>query len=236
MRKLIPHVLLALMTLGAGVAALSSFQSTRFSGAFVELKETTCLDQATSQPIPASQTSTKTLVPSWGDYSSQARYATPASTGLVAVAPAGWYCRAASGTPAGVDIRSNSSQLQPATIIEYLTTSDQSASRMACPYNKEARSLVNAATDAVTATQICTPSPSDRIIRKIGNFVIIKSTSANTGTIYGALSFQNSQSKLTAKLGVCVPIDEKITSGTSTYTFDAGACLQYLRTFALNNG
>jgi hypothetical protein len=234
MRKLIPHILLAVMTLGAGVAALSSFQSTRFTGAFVELKETTCLDQGTNQPIPASETPIKTLVPSWADYSSQARYATPASTGLVAVAPAGWFCRAATGTPAGVDIRSNASQTQPATIIEYLITTGEAASRMACPYNKEAHALVDASTDAVTTSQICTPAPSDSIIRKIGDFVIIKSTSATTGTIYGALSFH--KTNLTSKLGVCVPIDEKITSGNASYTFDAGACLQYLRTFALNNG
>ncbi len=231
MRKLIPHALLAALTLGAGLGALTSFQSTRFSAARAALVAAPCISQSTGQSIPASSTPIEAIIP--GDAVDNAGlYATPSGSNLVAVAPTGWICHAATSSPSGVDIRNSEDPKVPVTVLQFLSAVGPNAEQVACPYSREARDQILKIGGETLVQSTCAMSELNSISGQEGDYVYITATSATSGPLYGVIAYSSVTDS--ANVGICIPSDS-LTPGKPSYVFDRSTCKQYLRAFARNN-
>jgi hypothetical protein len=231
MRKLIPHALLATLTLGAGIAALVSFQSTRFSAARASLVAAPCISQATGQSIPLNSAPIEAIIP--GDAVDNAGlYATPTESKLVAVAPTGWRCHAAVGSPSGVDIRTSDDPTIPVTVLQYLAAFGPNAEQIACPYSREAKDQILKIGGETLVQSTCVMSELNSISGQEGDYTYITATSATSGPLYGVIAY--SKVSDSANVGICIPSDTT-TPGKPSYVFDKDVCKQYLRAFARNN-
>jgi|GEM_PF-3877608 len=231
MRKLIPHALLAVLTLGAGVAALASFQSTRFSAARAELVAAPCKSQTTGQAIPSSTAPIEAIIPA-DAVDNAGLYATPTLSKLIAVAPVGWVCQAVTAELSGVVIFSGEDPTAPMTVLQFLAAFGPVAERVACPFSQDAKDQIfkNGGDDLVAKT--CAPSDLVSITGQEGGYTYITVTSAESGPQYALIAYSNDSHS--AKAGVCIPSDS-LTPGKPDYMFDQSKCKQYLRAFARNN-
>lgn len=231
MRKIIPHALLAVLTLGAGAAALASFQSTRFSAARAALVAAPCIEQTTGQAIPTNSSPIEAIIP--GDALGNAGlYATPATSGLIAVAPTGWICHAATSTPSGVDIRNSEDHLHPLSVLQFLSATGAKAEQVACPFSRDAEKKVFKIGGDALVKASCATSELNTVTRREGAYVFITAKSPDSGPLYGAVSY--SAITDSANVGICIP-SNSLTTGTPSYVFSADTCQQYLRAFARNN-
>ncbi len=231
MRKLIPHALLAALTLGAGLGALTSFQSTRFSAARAALVAAPCISQSTGQSIPTSGAPIEAIIPG-NAIDNAGLYATPSMANLIAVAPTGWICHAVTSTASGVDIRNSEDPKKPVTVLQYFTQSGPSAEQGACPYSREARDQIYKIGGDVLVQSTCALPETNTISEQEGDYAYITATSAETGPLYGVIAYSSVSDS--SNIGICIPSDS-LTPGKPSYVFDRSTCKQYLRAFARNN-
>ena len=231
MRKIVPHALLAVLTLGAGIAALTSFQSTRFSAVRAELVAVPCISPTTGQAIPTSGAPIEAIIPG-NAVDNAGLYATPPQSKLIAVAPVGWICQPVVEELSGVVIFSGDDPTAPMTVLQFLAAFGPAAERVACPFSQEAKYqiLKTGGDDLVTKT--CSLSELVSVTGQEGNYTFITVTSAESGPQYAVIAY--SQDSHSAKAGVCIPSDS-LTPGKPTYVFDRSTCQQYLRAFTRNN-
>jgi len=231
MRKLIPHALLAVLTLGAGLGALASFRSTQFSAARVALVAVPCISQATGESIPTSSTPIKAIVPG-GAVHNAGLYATPSTSNLIAVAPTGWICHASPSSPSGVDIRTSEDPKVPVTVLQYFAQFGPSAEQGACPYSREARDQIFKIGGERLVQSTCALPELNTISGHEGDYILITAKSATSGPLYGVIAYSSVSDS--ANIGICIPSDS-LTPGKPSYVFDRSICKQYLRAFARNN-
>jgi len=231
MRKLVPHALLAVLTLGAGLAALTSFQSTRFSAARAELVAAPCILRTTGQAIPTTKDPIEAIIPA-DSINNAGLYATPTQSKLIAVAPVGWICDAVGDELGGVVIRSSENPTEPLTVLEFLSAFGPFAERLSCPFSHDARDGIFKTGGDELVQSTCALSEQVSITGQEGNYTYITATSAESGTSYAAIGY--SKDSHSAKVGVCLASDSQ-TAGTPSYVFDRSTCMQYLRAFTRNN-
>ncbi len=231
MRKLIPHALLAVLTLGAGLGALTSFQSTRFSAARAALVAAPCISQSTGQSIPTSSAPIEAIIPG-NAIDNAGLYATPSTSNLIAVAPTGWICHASTSSPSGVDIRNSEDPKVPVTVLQYFAQFGPSAEQGACPYSREARDQIFKIGGDELVQATCALPELNTISGQEGDYIYITATSATSGPLYGTIAYSSVSDS--ANVGICIPSDS-MTPGKPSYVFDRSICKQYLRAFARNN-
>ncbi|CAB4877370.1 unannotated protein [freshwater metagenome] len=229
MRKIIPHALLAVLTLGAGLGALTSFQSTRFSAARAALIAAPCIGESNESPIPGGGPSIEAIVPA-NAVSNAGLYAMPKELKLIAVAPTGWVCHALNF--GGVDIRNTEDQTKPLSVIQFLTNTGPDAQKLACPFSKEAENEVLSVGGEPLVKSPCVMSKEVSITNREGAYVYITVKLPNYSPQYGVIAY--SKVSDTTNVGICVPSDT-LTPGQPSYVFDRSVCQQYLRAFARNN-
>jgi hypothetical protein len=233
MRKLIPHALLAFLTLGAGLGALTSFQSTRFSAARAALVAAPCISEVTGQSIPVSNTPLEAIIPS-SAVDNAGLYATPSASGLVAVAPYGWLCHvvAPNVNASGIDIRNSDDPTSPVSVLQFTTAVGPSAEQVACPFSNEAKDRIFNIGGDMLVKSTCAMSEFVSISAHEGEYVFITAKGDPSQPLYGVIAYSTITDS--ANVGICVPSDT-LTPGKPSYVFDRSTCKQYLRAFARNN-
>ena len=233
MRKLIPHALLAFLTLGAGLGALTSFQSTRFSAARAALVAAPCISEVTGQSIPVSNTPLEAIIPS-SAVDNAGLYATPSASGLVAVAPSGWLCNvlAPNENASGVDIRTSQDPTSRVTVLQFSAVVGPSAEQAACPFSRKAKDRIFTLGGDVLVKSTCALSDFVSISGQEGEYVFITAKGDPSQRLYGVIAYSTITDS--SNVGICVPSDT-LTPGKPSYVFDRSICKQYLRAFARNN-
>jgi len=232
-RKLIPHALLALLTLGAGLGALTSFQSTRFSAARAALVAVPCTTEDTGQSIPVSNAPLEAIIPG-SAVDNAGLYATPNASGLVAVAPSGWLCHvlAPNANASGIDIRNSQDPTSPVTVLQFTTAVGPSAEQVACPFSNKAKDQIFKIGGDMLVNSTCGMSEFVSISAQEDEYVFFTAKGDPSQPLYGVIAY--SAITDSANVGICVPSDT-LTPGKPSYVFDRSICKQYLRAFASNN-
>jgi hypothetical protein len=231
MRKLIPHALLAVLTLGAGFGALASFQSTRFSAARAALVAAPCISQSTGQAIPTSSTPIEAIIPG-NALDNAGLYATPSTSNIIAVAPTGWICHASTSGPSGVDIRTGEDPKVPVTVLQYFAEFGPKAEQAACPYSRKAKDQIFKIGGERLVQATCVLPVLNTISAHEGDYSFITAKSATSGPLYGVVAYSSVSDS--TNIGICIPSDS-LTPGKPSYIFDRSTCKQYLRAFTRNN-
>jgi|GEM_PF-4031722 len=200
MRRIVPFVLLGVLSAGAGLGALTSFQSTRPAGTDVEYRVQTCTDVASGQ-VQQPLVDTLTLnVPS----SISKKIAVYSFTGLetaVAVGPANWKCGIIAMPTRQSMLLAPKKASKATELMELVVATGMDANVVNCPYNKHAFSAVAAQYTEKVAQAHCNQPSGQKIIGRSGLYIDIANLSTKT-PIYGAIGYSRNGTP-TARIAVC---------------------------------
>ena len=200
MRRIVPFVLLGVLSVGAGVGALTSFQSTRPSGIDVEYRIQTCTDIATgaaNQPL----IDTLTLNVPAALSKKIAVYSFSGLETAVAVGPANWKCGVLAMPTLQSILLAPKVGSESSNLMEIVTATGMDASVTNCPYSDTAYSAVAAKYSDSVAKAHCTQPTGQKIIGRSGRYIDIANTSTQT-PIYGVIGYTDKGTP-TARIAVC---------------------------------
>lgn len=200
MRRIVPFVLIGVLSAGAGLGALTSFQSTRPTGVDVEYRVQACTDIAsgsTNQPL----IDTLTLnVPA----SIAHKISVYSFSGLetaVAVGPANWKCGVLAMPTRQSILLAPKNASESSNLMEMVTATGMDANVTNCPYSDGAFAAVAGQYSEAVAKAHCTQPSGQKIIGRSGRYIEISNSSTQT-PIYGVIGYGN-QSAPVARIAVC---------------------------------
>jgi len=200
MRRIVPFVLLGVLSVGAGFGALTSYQSSRPTGTDVEYRVQACTDAASGATVKP-LIDTLTLNVSSSISKKIAVYSFSGLETSVAVGPANWKCGVIAYPTRQSILLAPKGASESSNLMEIVTATGMDANVLYCPYSEGAFSAVAVHyTEAVARTH-CTQPSGQKIIGQSGRYIDISITSTKT-PIYGVIGYSSSGTP-TAKIAIC---------------------------------
>jgi len=201
MRRLVPFVLLGVLSIGAGLGALTSFQSSRPTGVDTEYRVQTCTDIASGSPVaPLLDTLTLNVPASMAK--KIAVYSFSGIETAVAVGPADWKCGILSMPTRQSMLLAPKNGSESSNLMEIVTATGMDADVINCPYSDSAFKAVAGQYTEAVARAHCTQPSGQKIIGRSGRYLDIANKATQT-EIYGAIGFSSKGETPVARVAVC---------------------------------